>query len=185
MPEVDNNGNFIHLPNHEVYPHPSGFQWSVEFDKYVPLLHYDPKESVTMGAGTTTAKAIEEQYDHVLGNLSEGGIQAKIDMVLGRLEKVHAVKFDSGKPPMSLLSRTALEEIAKVLEFGAQKYGKNNYKTGMNWSRVLDAPLRHIYAFIDKEDNDPESGISHIAHACCSLMFLLEFIKTHPEFDDR
>lgn len=96
-----------------------------------------------------------------------------------------AIKFDQGKPPMSLLSTTALVEIAKVLEFGKNKYGKNNYKSGMLWSRVLDAPLRHIFAFIDKEDNDPESGISHIAHACCSLMFLLEFIKTHPELDDR
>lgn len=99
--------------------------------------------------------------------------------------KTAAIKFDQGKPPMSLLSTTALVEIAKVLEFGKNKYGKNNYKSGMAWSRVLDAPLRHIFAFIDKEDNDPESGISHIAHACCSLMFLLEFIKTHPELDDR
>ena len=37
----------------------------------------------------------------------------------------------------------------------------------------------------DGEDKDPESGLSHLAHAACCIMFLLEFEKTHPELDDR
>jgi len=40
-------------------------------------------------------------------------------------------------------------------------------------------------AFNDGEDKDPESGLSHLAHSLCCLMFLLEFEKTHPELDDR
>lgn len=183
MPEVDSNGNY--LPDHEVSPHPPGFRWSVEYDKYLPLLQYDPKESIILSATPTTAKVIEGQDDRVLESLSEDHINDKIDMVLGRLEKVRAIKFDTGKPPMSLLSRTALEEITKVLEFGRNKYAADNWRQGFEWRRVLDAALRHLLAFSDGEDKDPESGLSHLAHLGCCVMFLLEFEKTHPELDNR
>lgn len=96
-----------------------------------------------------------------------------------------AIKHDSGKPPMSLLSRTALEEISKVLEFGANKYAADNWRKGFKWRRTLDAAMRHLTAFMDGEDVDPESGLSHLAHLGCNIMFLLEFQKTHPELDDR
>lgn len=96
-----------------------------------------------------------------------------------------AVKLDAGKAPMSLLSRTALEEVAQVMAFGAKKYAAHNWRQGFAWSRTLDAASRHLYAFIDGEDKDPESGLSHLAHAMCCLMFTLEFEKTHPELDDR
>lgn len=96
-----------------------------------------------------------------------------------------ATKYDQGKLPMSLLSRTALEEISKVLQFGANKYSANNWRRGFIWSRTLDAAMRHLHAFADGEDLDPESGLSHLAHLGCNIMFMLEFQKTHPEMDDR
>lgn len=96
-----------------------------------------------------------------------------------------AVKHDQGKPPLHLLSTTALLEVAKVLEFGANKYAAHNWRDGFVWSRPTAAALRHILAWNDGEDLDPESGQSHLAHAMCCLMFLLEFEKTHPELDDR
>ena len=96
-----------------------------------------------------------------------------------------AIKYDAGKLPMSLLSREALEQTARVLQFGAQKYSSHNWRKGFVWSRTLDALLRHTIAFMEGEDLDPESGLSHMAHAMCNAMFILEFIKTHPELDDR
>lgn len=96
-----------------------------------------------------------------------------------------AVKHDSGKPPMSLLSTKALVEVAKVLDFGCQKYSEHNWRKGFKWSRLLDAAQRHVTSFIDGESKDPETGLSHIAHAMCMLMFLLEHEQTHPELDDR
>jgi hypothetical protein len=45
--------------------------------------------------------------------------------------------------------------------------------------------MRHLHAFNDGEDKDPESGLSHLAHLGCCVMFLLEFEKTHKELDDR
>lgn len=94
-------------------------------------------------------------------------------------------KLDNGKPPMSLLDRYALEQIAMVLKFGAAKYERDNWRKGIAYSRLTDAALRHLFAFIDGEDNDPESNISHIAHAGCCILFLLRMIKDRPDLDDR
>jgi hypothetical protein len=94
-------------------------------------------------------------------------------------------KFDGGKPRMELLSREALVQVAMVLTFGAQKYDAHNWRGGIHWSRVIGAAMRHLTAFNDGEDKDPESGLSHLAHAACCLMFLLEYEKTRKELDDR
>jgi hypothetical protein len=94
-------------------------------------------------------------------------------------------KFDTGKPPMSLAPRCAHEEEAKALAFGADKYGPHNWRQGFAWSRLLDAAMRHLVAFIDGEDLDHETGISHIAHLRCNTGFLLEHIKYGLGTDDR
>ena len=96
-----------------------------------------------------------------------------------------ATKFDDGKPPLSLLPRRALEEEALVLAHGAEKYGMNNWRKGMAFSRLADACLRHVYAFLDGEDKDEESGLSHLAHARCCLGFLLEYEGRRLGTDDR
>ena len=96
-----------------------------------------------------------------------------------------ALKFDTDKLPLHLLSTEAMNQTAAVLKFGAQKYAEHNWRAGFAWSRPLSAAMRHITAFNDGEDTDPESGLSHLAHAACCIMFLLEFEKTHPHLDDR
>lgn len=96
-----------------------------------------------------------------------------------------AIKHDGDKPPMNLLSREALEQTAMVMAFGKEKYAAHNWRKGFAWSRPLSAAIRHIMAFNDGEDKDPESGLSHLAHAACCIMFLLEFEKTHKHLDDR
>jgi len=96
-----------------------------------------------------------------------------------------ALKFDGDKLPLNLLSTEAMNQTAAVLKFGAQKYAEHNWRKGFAWSRPLAAAMRHITAFNDGENTDPESGLSHLAHAACCIMFLLEFEKTHPELDDR
>lgn len=96
-----------------------------------------------------------------------------------------ALKFDQDKLPLHLLSTEAMNQTAAVLKFGAQKYAEHNWRKGFAWSRPLSAAMRHITAFNNGEDKDPESGLSHLAHAACCIMFLLEFEKTHSELDDR
>lgn len=93
-------------------------------------------------------------------------------------------KFDGGKPRLDLLSVPAMMELAKVLEFGARKYDSWNWSKGISYSRLSAATLRHIFYWMGGEDTDPESGISHLAHAMCNLMFLLDF-KDRNDLDDR
>lgn len=96
-----------------------------------------------------------------------------------------AIKHDQDKLPLHLLSTEAMNQTAAVLAFGAEKYAEHNWRQGFTWSRPLSAAMRHITAFNAGEDKDPESGLSHLAHAACCIMFLLEFEKTHPHLDDR
>lgn len=100
-------------------------------------------------------------------------------------QKVEAIKYDGKKPDLSLLSPIAMVKVAQVMTFGRQKYGADNWRKGLQWTRYLAASLRHIFAYLGGEDKDPETGISHLAHAVCDLMFLLEFEETHRECDDR
>jgi len=95
------------------------------------------------------------------------------------------IKHDSEKPDMSLLSGIALLKVAQVMSFGKKKYSAHNWRGGFAWSRPLSACLRHVVAYIGGEDKDPETGLSHLAHAICCLMFILEFEETHKELDDR
>lgn len=95
------------------------------------------------------------------------------------------IKHDTGKARMDLLPTEALIEVSRVLAYGAAKYSDHNWREGLAWSRVIGAALRHLTAFNDGIDIDPETGLSHAAHAACNLMFLLDYMKSHPELDDR
>jgi len=84
-------------------------------------------------------------------------------------------KFDGGKLEYGLLPPLALEEVVKVLTFGAQKYDRDNWqKVPDSKRRYFDALQRHVWAWKRNEQMDPESGIHHLAHAMCCLMFLYE-----------
>jgi hypothetical protein len=94
------------------------------------------------------------------------------------------LKHDTGKARMDLLDPVAIEQLARVLGFGAQKYGPHNWRQGIQQSSLLAAALRHLFAHLGGEDADPESGLPHVAHAMCSLMFLLG-LRDRPDLDDR
>ena len=84
-------------------------------------------------------------------------------------------KFDGGKLEYGLLPPKALEETVKVLTFGAQKYDRDNWKYVSDAKRrYFDALQRHMWAWKNGEQLDQESGIHHLAHAMCCLMFLYE-----------
>ncbi len=99
------------------------------------------------------------------------------------------VRKDNGKAPWSLRPWDALEEVVKVLEFGAAKYSANNWRTGagFGYTRVFNSLLRHLFSWFRGEDRDPESGYSHLAHACCNILFLLYYEKYKDRYknDDR
>lgn len=96
-----------------------------------------------------------------------------------------ADKFDNEKADLTLLDRTALEQISKVMMFGAKKYDRDNWRKGLSQNRICAAALRHIYAHVDGETYDNESGLLHLAHAGCCIMFAINMLLTKRELDDR
>lgn len=82
-------------------------------------------------------------------------------------------KYDENKPKPHLIPKEPLLEIAKVAGVGAEKYGEWNWKECDDPNRYLDALYRHLFAYESGEENDPETGLSHLAHAGCSLLFLM------------
>jgi hypothetical protein len=94
------------------------------------------------------------------------------------------LKLDAEKPRLSLIPGAALVEIALVLEYGARKYAVGNWRHVRPTRRYLDAALRHLHAAADGEETDPESGLSHLAHAACSLAFLLAFRAAGVALED-
>lgn len=85
------------------------------------------------------------------------------------------IKYDSAKPKMNLLPPKAVMEVAKVLTFGAEKYDAENWRKLEDLqNRYTAGALRHIFAHMDGEELDPETNLSHLAHAMCCLLFKLE-----------
>jgi hypothetical protein len=75
--------------------------------------------------------------------------------------------------------------MVEVLEFGAQKYAAWNWTKGLSITEICESMKRHLDAFMEGEDNDKESGISHVGHIQCNALFLAWMLQHRPDMDDR
>ena len=98
--------------------------------------------------------------------------------------KQEDLKFDQGKPRYSLVPASALEAVAMVLTFGAEKYSAESWREVEDTDRYLDALIRHVEAVRKGEVYDQESGLQHMAHVATNAMFLFEF-QLRDEKKDR
>jgi hypothetical protein len=96
-----------------------------------------------------------------------------------------ALRYDSGKPRYDLIPGDALDDLAKLYDYGAQKYAERNWEKGMSWSRCFGSLMRHAWAFWRGEDIDPESGIHHMTHAAWNCIALVSYSKRKVGLDDR
>ena len=87
------------------------------------------------------------------------------------------IKADAGKPKLSLVPTEIINQIARVREYGINKYpdgGPNNWKK-VELNRYRDAAYRHLLAYIaNPKGVDEESGLPHLAHLACNIAFLCE-----------
>lgn len=96
-----------------------------------------------------------------------------------------AVKHDSGKPDLSMVSWELVSEVAKVRGFGMIKYSRDNWRKGFKITRSCAAALRHVFLFLSGETYDNESGLYHLSHAVCCLEHAIYDLIHHPDNDDR
>ena len=109
-------------------------------------------------------------------------------MMSDQPESKLGMKFDTDKIRPTLLPTDALIEITKVLEFGAKKYAPDNWKLVENGKeRYMDALMRHLWAYLQGEELDPETNLPHLAHAGCCVLFLLHLQnkQCQPEWPDN
>ena len=84
-------------------------------------------------------------------------------------------KHDHGKPILGAVPPHAELAVGRVLTFGAEKYARGNWdKVEDHENRYMDAALRHLNAHRRGELTDNESGESHLAHAACCILFMLD-----------
>lgn len=90
------------------------------------------------------------------------------------------------KPPLHLIPTSALIYLSRVMALGAKKYGPANWREHpVKMTVYLDAMWRHILQALDGEDNDPESGQPHAAHAMACAAILLDAQACGCLIDDR
>jgi len=98
-------------------------------------------------------------------------------------------RHNDGKPRLSyvLEAPDAISGIAEVMHHStlSGKYARGNWKQGLSWTETADSLLRHLTAFVNGEDIDPDSGKPHVDHISCNALFLGQFHRTHRQFDDR
>lgn len=104
-------------------------------------------------------------------------------------------KDDGGKARYDLIPPEFPESVAKVLAFGATKYGERNWEKGMKWSRPFAAMMRHMWAWWGGKgpttksflfgELDSETGFSHLWHAACCAAFLVAYEERGIGEDDR
>lgn len=82
------------------------------------------------------------------------------------------MKFDGGKLRYDLIPFEALEQIVAVLTYGAEKYEPENWKT-VEVERYMAAAYRHMAAVSMGEELDADTGLPHLAHAGCCILFML------------
>ena len=101
-----------------------------------------------------------------------------IDDIVSHIDNLPEVgpKYDTGKLRYDLVTPDVIKAIAEVLTFGAEKYAPNSWQLVPDAKRRYTAALmRHFEAYRAGEQLDPESGLSHLSHALCNLMFLQHF----------
>ena len=93
-----------------------------------------------------------------------------------------SIKADAGKEPLTTVPRKGIWAVARVRDFGIKKYkAKESWRT-VEKERYRDAAMRHFFRYLDNPTGlDEESGLPHIAHCLCNLLFLYEL----EDFDEK
>lgn len=101
--------------------------------------------------------------------------------VLETTDTDQSAKADKGKLELSLVNPELVKAVAGVRMYGTEKYGDSENWRKVEPKRYVDALYRHLLAYIEGNEVDEESGLSHLSHMACNISFLLdkEYLKEH------
>lgn len=83
-----------------------------------------------------------------------------------------------------LLPWAELEKVAEHYGRGAAKYEDRNWEKGYDWSLSYASLVRHLVAFWNGENIDPEMGSEHLAAVVFHALALMFFAEHHPDLDN-
>jgi hypothetical protein len=90
------------------------------------------------------------------------------------------------KAGMSCIPAEVLLELGVAMQEGAIKYGRHNYRVaGVRASVYYDAAMRHLMAWWEGEDIDPDSGLSHLVKAMACMLVIRDAMFNNNWVDDR
>ena len=88
------------------------------------------------------------------------------------------IKADAGKEQLRLVPCEVIRCIARVREYGNEKYKDPDSWKRVEVERYRDAAFRHLLSYIeDPKGKDEESGLPHLWHLACNVAFLCELDK--------
>jgi hypothetical protein len=125
-------------------------------------------------------KRASDYNDHEQNHLSSAPLKPEV--------KLSNPKDSIGvrKAPMSTIPANVLAEMGVAMLEGTAKYGRHNYReVGVRASVYYDAVMRHLFAWWEGEDIDPDSGVSHITKAMTALVVLRDSMMQENWADDR
>lgn len=130
---------------------------------------------------------VAELHEHLTAGMDERPAVSEIASMAGEVRIVSETGGEKGQKSARLgtVDPLALLVLAEVSGFGARKYAAFNYLKGYDWDLSYDALTRHLLAFWNGEDHDPESGLPHITHAAWHCLALTSFQKRGLGTDTR
>lgn len=84
------------------------------------------------------------------------------------------MKFSQSKPRVALVPSTLQLAAARAMTYGAKKYKVDNWRNTPDIECYVSALMRHLFAWNEGEEVDPESGLNHLDHMAANLAFLIE-----------
>lgn len=164
----------------DTIPAPTAQPWSLPTP---PAGQASPAEDEVV----TWAQQAAAENRQACNNLSAAERQSLLERakaIIGNTDP----KGEAGKakPPLALLPPEALRQAAWAHALGAAKYGVANWRENKVCATTyISAMMRHIGQYLDGEEADAESGLSHLAHVIASANILIDAKHCGTLVDDR
>jgi hypothetical protein len=90
------------------------------------------------------------------------------------------------KPRLYLVPPSSILYQALGMQDGSSKYGPYNWRQKKVQAMIyVDAALRHIQAWIDREELAEDSQVHHLGHALATIGIIVDAMTSGNLIDDR